>query len=262
MRIEKAASADRGFPSLLAQLVDSVATNRFGSSLLGLMRSLWGIKLVAVYSFQPHCGDTRLLLGAGDVPAKLVDTNSKAYVGHYAARDPARCAVVALARRPDAIATCVDRQELPERGHRILLEESDVRDRFACFFPAPDEHWVSLHAMRSSAFGAITSREFEEMRDFSALFRVVLNRHLARSYGTIDSLERLRRGLRRIGPELSCRELEVCALLLSGRNSAAIACKIGVGIGSIHTYRKRAYVKLGVGDMREIFTRLLVPEIS
>jgi len=257
MKIETVGASDHRFAGALSQLVDSVATERFGRSLLAFMRAHWGIKIVAVYSFRNPGGDTRLLMGAGDVPAALVRTNADEYVGRYAAHDPARRAAMATARSTSAVATCLNRQELPEPGHRDLLEESDVRDRFACFYPGRDERWTSLHAMRSSGWGAISRREFGEMRDFSALFGALLALHLDQTSEAANPLLRLRQQLQCAGPALSARERDVCALLLSGKSSPEIASGLGIGVGSVHTYRKRAYLKLGVSDMREIFMRLL-----
>jgi len=261
MRIETAAMPRPGLPRAIAPLVESVATERFGDALLGSMRELWDMKFVAVYAFDADAADalpdTRLVLGAASETPDLVGVNSGKYTLRYAHRDPARCAVLATSA---PAATMLAREELPDPGHQLMLERARVVDRYAYFFPVAGRRWLSVHAMRGDHNGPITRREFGEMRDLSPLFRALIWRHLGGSYPARNKAcadERLRAGLRRLCPALSDREVEICSRLLAGRSSPQIARELKLGVGSVQTYRKRAYLKLGVSDMREIFARLL-----
>ena len=261
MRIDsggKEATRQSGLPGAVSRLIDSVGTGEFPDQLLGSMRDLWGMKFVAVYAFtSDHDTRTRLLLGASQDRRPLVQTNGGEYSLRYAHKDPARLAVLRTARGCDEpVSTCVSREELDEPGHRHLLEQERVIDRFACFFGDSARGWLSLHAMRDQDFGPISEREFSELREFSTVFRSLVSRHIDLDPGG-DAHERIRRGLRSMDARLSVREIDVCALLLSGRSFAGISGDLGLRLSSVQTYRKRAYQKLGVRDMREIFARLL-----
>jgi DNA-binding CsgD family transcriptional regulator len=52
--------------------------------------------------------------------------------------------------------------------------------------------------------------------------------------------------------DLSRREGEVCARILYGLSSYGIALDLGIGKESVMTYRKRAYLRLGIGSQREL----------
>jgi DNA-binding CsgD family transcriptional regulator len=54
-------------------------------------------------------------------------------------------------------------------------------------------------------------------------------------------------------PELSGREREVCGRILAGMSSEAIALDLSVQFGTILTYRKRAYARLGITSQSELF---------
>jgi DNA-binding CsgD family transcriptional regulator len=45
----------------------------------------------------------------------------------------------------------------------------------------------------------------------------------------------------------------VCARILSGYSSEAIASELGISLHSAFTYRKRAYDKLGIASQNELF---------
>ncbi|WP_158913958.1 LuxR C-terminal-related transcriptional regulator [Caulobacter sp. S45] len=65
-------------------------------------------------------------------------------------------------------------------------------------------------------------------------------------------------------PQLSIREVEVCASMLLNMSIKEIALRLGVAPTSVETFRKRAYLKLGVGSRVEflkLYERLLYTNI-
>lgn len=57
--------------------------------------------------------------------------------------------------------------------------------------------------------------------------------------------------------QLTDREREVCHRILQGYTSEAISLDLEVAISTIHTYRKRAYAKLGISSQNELFSLYL-----
>jgi DNA-binding CsgD family transcriptional regulator len=51
---------------------------------------------------------------------------------------------------------------------------------------------------------------------------------------------------------LSLRERSVCARIIYGMSSTGIALDLGIGEESVKTYRKRAYLRLGIGSAYEL----------
>ncbi len=57
--------------------------------------------------------------------------------------------------------------------------------------------------------------------------------------------------------QLTEREQQVCIRILQGLTSEAISLDLKVAISTIHTYRKRAYAKLGISSQNELFSLYL-----
>ena len=57
--------------------------------------------------------------------------------------------------------------------------------------------------------------------------------------------------------KLTDREQQVCFRILRGLTSEAISLDLKVAISTIHTYRKRAYAKLGISSQNELFSLYL-----
>ncbi|HRH85263.1 MAG TPA: LuxR C-terminal-related transcriptional regulator [Rubrivivax sp.] len=56
---------------------------------------------------------------------------------------------------------------------------------------------------------------------------------------------------------LTARERQVCALQLIGANGSAIGAELGIEAESVKSYRKRAYLRLGVSSERELLLKFL-----
>jgi len=67
-----------------------------------------------------------------------------------------------------------------------------------------------------------------------------------------DNFNRARRRLLQIEPELSDREAEICASIVSGMNAEAISLNFNISRNTVHTYRKRAYSKLQISTQNEL----------
>jgi DNA-binding CsgD family transcriptional regulator len=57
-------------------------------------------------------------------------------------------------------------------------------------------------------------------------------------------------------PKLSPRESEMVAGTLLNMTATQTAAKLGIGTTSVITHRKRAYNRLGVNNMRDLFKSL------
>jgi DNA-binding CsgD family transcriptional regulator len=253
-------------PRALAAIVDSVGTRDLPQALLDSLEALWGIRFVAVYAFDLRSPQTRFLLGASADPSVRVQHNATEYALYYAGDDPARQAVISAIRAdpctPAIISTCLAREELPRPEHKQLIERAGVLDRFACFFSADASRWFGLHVMRGATCGPLTEHDFAELRDYAFVYRSLISRHIAIT-GHGGARERIQHWLQNSSAGLSVREIEVCARLLAGESQPKIARSLGIKDSSVQSYRKRAYQKLGVREMREIFLRILeTPETS
>jgi DNA-binding CsgD family transcriptional regulator len=66
-------------------------------------------------------------------------------------------------------------------------------------------------------------------------------------------IEELELRLQALKSKLTSRELAVCARILLGLSGEGIALDLGIKVTSVQTYRKRAYTKLNISSMNELF---------
>jgi DNA-binding CsgD family transcriptional regulator len=228
-------------PARLCHLIESVGTSAFPALMFDSVERMLDAAAAAVYSFSPQRG-TRMVIGDWAKSPSLLARHTGEYAGRYASADPAR----RVARDGCVVTTCLERDELPDPGHRALLEEAGFHSRVAALFPAGDDAWYGLHVLLP---GEPTGDAFLRFSQAAPVFGSLISRHLLAS--------QLDARLRALCPALTAREAAVCRALLRGRSSPEIASALGVRVSSVQTYRKRAYAKLGVATLPELFQRLL-----
>lgn len=230
-----------GVPHRLCDLIDSLRTPDFPRQMFASVEHMLDAAAAAVYSFGGRHG-TRMLIGDCQQGEGLLARHTGEYAGRYAAGDPVRRA----AREGCVVTTCVSREELPDAGHRALLEEAGFGWRVATLFPAGGDTWYGLHALLPSG---LSDAAFTRFSEAAPVFGSLISRHLRSP--------KFEARLLALCSVLTAREAAVCGALLRGRTSPEIARSLGVRLSTVHTYRKRAYAKLGVGTLPELFQRLL-----
>lgn len=81
--------------------------------------------------------------------------------------------------------------------------------------------------------------------------------HHHRPVANEQALVVIKRRLRRSYPALSKREIAVCAHTMLGETAHETAAFLGIGTGSVLTYRRRAYEKTGVSSSGELVCAVL-----
>lgn len=228
-------------PAALCRLIEALGTPAFGPALLGSLEAMIGAGAAAVYA--PARGGVRPVLGDWQAGAGRLARHTREFAVRYASQDPAYLAF-SLAGRSTCLTTCVAREELPHAGHRRLMEEAGFSSRVVTLFPAP-RGWLGLHVLRRPEDGELSDRRLQRFSRAAPVLGSLIARHLRRA----SMEERLRSRC----PALTPREALVCAGLLAGTAAREIAARLGIGIASVQTYRKRAYRKLGVGSLPALF---------
>lgn len=78
-----------------------------------------------------------------------------------------------------------------------------------------------------------------------------------RDHGLERPDDRLARRLQRRFPSLTERERKVCALTMMGKSSGEIALALGIKPGTVLTYRRRAYERLGISSAASLVAEIL-----
>ncbi|NOZ42004.1 MAG: helix-turn-helix transcriptional regulator [Alphaproteobacteria bacterium] len=96
----------------------------------------------------------------------------------------------------------------------------------------------------------LAGQEDKENRPDPIITQVPLSRSAEAMTGLFDSHNK-------VFARLTGRERQVCLRILQGYSSEAISLDMKVAISTIHTYRKRAYAKLGISSQNELFSLYL-----
>jgi DNA-binding CsgD family transcriptional regulator len=237
-------------PEALCRLIEALGTRQFPRQLFFSVERMLGAGAAAVYAGRP--AELRPVLGDWQAGHERLERHTTEFAGRYAAEDPAYRAG-GLAGSPACVTTVVAREELPHPGHRLLMAEGGFTNRVVSLFPAWRGGWLSLHVLRRREHGELSDRMVEQFCHAAPLLGSLIGRHLSLAGGLEARL------LARC-PQLTPREARVALGLLRGRSSREIADALGIEVSSVHTYRKRAYRKLGAASLSDLFQLLLTGE--
>jgi DNA-binding CsgD family transcriptional regulator len=148
-----------------------------------------------------------------------------------------------------------------ERFRREFYYSLGVVDHIWCWAPYRDTI-ISLSALRRNGRGPFQTEQLERFTDILPMIVPLIICH-ADSAPSIrargddraagkgpDSASRLASiG----GVRLAPREAQVCALILDGHTNIGISLHLGISENTVRTLRQRAYAKLGISTMVELF---------
>ena len=150
-------------------------------------------------------------------------------------------------------------EEVTNLQYRLeCYEHVGIEDRLAMFDRRPDGTTTMLHCYRDRSTGRFSDDELEVLAKVAPLFLSFVCVHARLVVPQDIPASRWRESLdQNIGASLSCRELDVCASLLSGLTLAQTGQQLGISVNTVITYSRRAYAKLGVDSVRELHARLV-----
>lgn len=172
------------------------------------------------------------------------------YLERYFRRDPVGQAIQAAAEEGVAMVLRVGPQDIAETEYRHrFFEEPSIVERLSVVQRISDR-WLIMNVARRAPLPRFTD---EEVDSFASLSQLLLP--LAAQQAKVQSavirpqilgVEELEERFADHCPLLSVRERQVCARTVVGMTSEATALDLGIGIGSVQTYRKRAFQRLGI----------------
>ncbi|MBX9612361.1 MAG: helix-turn-helix transcriptional regulator [Burkholderiales bacterium] len=135
-----------------------------------------------------------------------------------------------------------------------IYEREHLADRLSFLYaPLPGTAWA-INLYRDDALGAFAPAELEKLLAVAPLLRQVhqnVLRAVPPAFGPVyasnqasSPVKRSLFAIQQIAPELSGRELAVCARIACGMSADGIAAELGVAPSTVVTLRKRAYTKL------------------
>lgn len=212
-----------------------------------------------------------------DIPeVVLAESAGRAPVAKYAAKiyqaslfcrkDP-NIAIVRRLRRSSrsTLLSVVKASEIEDREHRSLIyRRFQLAERLAIIYHRPDS-WYALNLYRSERAGVFTEAEIDTARRVANVLATLVTKHLSLSQATGEhqdgetqhSISRYEDLVRRVNDDLTTRQIQVCARALCGMTNQGIAIDLGIAIPTVATLRKRAYRRLNISSLNELFSLCL-----
>ncbi len=172
------------------------------------------------------------------------------YFERFFERDPVVRALEKATADGKIVVLRVVSEDIEESEYRQhFFEKPQVIERIS-FVERLQDRWLIMNVARRAPLRRFSEEEVSSLAAFSQLLFPLAAQRISAGLPpdrkdrlTVDELEsRFANDF----PELSPRERQVCARTVVGMTSEATALDLGVGIGSVQTYRKRAFHRLEI----------------
>ncbi len=239
----------------LDQLIGAAGMPIFPELLFRELRGFTGCAHLSALLFASG-RPIQIILAANEGPLALAKRTAKKYVVEYWKHDPAN----RLAGNVKTAKLCARfaPDEINEKSYRRDCYNSlDLVDRFS-ILQKRDHTTTRLNLYRSKSSGRFSDAQIATIVDASSILFALITKHHDLGQHQEPPTESARRRLLLAEPELSPRELDVCVGIVCGQTSEAIALSLGLSVNTILTYRKRAYLRLGISTQNELMRLLMM----
>jgi hypothetical protein len=236
------------------RLIEVVGTNRFEPEFARAMSETIRSEHVTAYAFSPSA-PPRLLLAASSGPLPAAKLRAVKYLAQYWKHDPAG----GFEDASDTLALRTLPQDIDDSLYRHDCYTSlRITDRFT-LIERNGATTFRVNLYRSGRGGRFAQADVEHIMNSADLLVSLLVKHAAMSPsdGRRPTPDLFQHRLRLVEPNMPTREAEVCAAIMSGMTSEAIALHLGISVNTVLTYRKRAYGRLKISCQNELLRLIL-----
>lgn len=278
-RADRIGVADARLLDRMAALVAALGHDGFDAALGDVIDGAARVQQFVLFAV-PRAGNACCLHSwHRDTLRRVVPLAARYVDGGFHRVDPALRSLPCTAARP-LQALLLDTAQIDDADYRRdFFEVADLGSKLSVFDGAAAEG-LYLNFYRRSADADFSDREVANLCAIARLLCASVQRHRALAAGPWPPAETsaavrpapvsagavsvgavsvgaVRAILDRRAPVLTAREKDVCARVVLGFSSEAIALDLGVAESSVRTYRKRAYAKLGFSSQHELFALCL-----
>jgi len=218
-----------------AGLVEAVGTPDFSTLLLKAARDLDQVDEVFGYLLEKR-NAPRTLVSASVLPD--FDLRVQNYIERFYRYDPAVHELFQLDRRQSFVQRIAREKILPHDYRRRCFDEPGFSEKLSFGWRA-EEYILVLSFYRVGRSDEEALQKLASLANLS--LAIMVNRHAPVSDDQLVS--KIERKLSRVFPELSPREMQICARSILGWTSTEIGKELAIGAGTVLTYRQRAYQK-------------------
>ncbi|KRA84216.1 helix-turn-helix transcriptional regulator [Altererythrobacter sp. Root672] len=241
--------------SHIARLVDHIDDDRFDEILLGILQEKGPAAEVNGFHYAARDSDPLPLgwYGRPHGTANRVDR----YARGYHRLDPTLHSLPILEGQETTLVDVLRADRIGDATYRqTCFENPAFSQKISVAHAAAGEEWTILNVyLGDQGVGQDTIRQLAAFGSIAAPFLRRRGHGTRSRYERVD--ERLARRLRSRFPVLTERETRVCALTMIGKTSGEIALALGIRAGTVITYRRRAYERLGISSAASLVAEFL-----
>ncbi|MFI5011670.1 MAG: helix-turn-helix transcriptional regulator [Hyphomicrobiales bacterium] len=254
--VQAPSSSDR-LRSHIGRLIELVGSQRFEPEMFKVVREVTGCEHLTAFA----AGGTvppRVLIASNAGPP-VARTLARKYVASFWRLDPANC---------------VDLSDGDVAGAALRICPSDIDDasyRYQCYTSVRLQDRFTVmqrrgrETFRINFYQAARGRRISNwaidnvMKSADLLIALLAKHDVAASpaSGRLGP-ELFQERLSLLEPTMPMRETQVCAAIMLGMTSEAIALSLGISLNTVLTYRKRAYARLGISSQNELVHLVLL----
>jgi DNA-binding CsgD family transcriptional regulator len=245
-------------------IVDSLGSDSFGKCFFAFLNGLIDIDDFTV--FVMPTGSRPLCLVAEGRSDRAIAARHAAqkYVNHYFSVDPNLSRLHEAIRGKSQVLRYVHRDSIPNVLYRSkFFDEYDIEEKVS-LLTRLEGGYLYTNFYRAPNHKHFDEEQIEEVKEISRFAISCLRKHMrycAQSLSVDGRQNRLHAVYQlltmREGSHLTAREADVCARIILGLSTTAIALELGVTKNTVSTIRKRAYERLGICSQNELFALCL-----
>lgn len=235
----------------LASLVGAIGGTDFPARFLDALRAIAGVELCSVFLRGPGKA-VRLIFAAGDCPlvADFPVRASLDYARSYWRSDH-QMADLSRSRRKGPVVVRKTASDIADPAYRAACyDRAGIAERLSVFWPGPPT--LIANGYRTANAAPFSAAGIGRLELHAGLLMAAVERHehAGVSAGHILDEGALAQSLMDLHCGLSAREAEISAAMILGETQDEIAHRKHLSRGSVITYRRRAYDKLGIANRR------------
>jgi DNA-binding CsgD family transcriptional regulator len=243
---------------LFCRLIGAIGTSAFEESMLTFAKNTIRCTHLTAFSVS-KCRSPRAMIAINGGRTPIAGRIATKYIQDYWRLDPVNRIIESEPRMGHGATIRLSSDEIENASYQQDCYRS-VRliDRISIVRSHADEI-VRLNFYRNEVEGRFKDSDIRVISKAANLLIQTLRKHdhIRPALNDADRFEQYRGRLISIAPRLSHREIQVCAEIVRGLTSAAIASSLGVSINTILTHRRRAYAKLKISSQNELSHILL-----
>jgi len=246
------ALAQRGGLAALGRVVQAVGRPVFAADALAALNQVLQVGSWSVYQVW---GDRPPLmhLSASHGIADTTGACFAAYRDGGLYRRDRSFDLVRQQRAGDAVVLRMHADEVSNPAHRdaIYVRHAMV-ERLSLAWTMHDHSLLAINLYHHAHQGRFGAGEVERFADAAPVLQAAVSRHIELHDPPADARGQLAQRC----PALTTRELDVLERLLRGLTYDGIAADMGLAVGTVKTYRARAFERLGIHFKNQLFACL------